>query len=217
MRRSPSIVPGIDQDVYLVLDDFGRLGCAWRETNVQDTDLEAVIDDLLEGQYSNPVRIISFNTAEGWSRDVSEDLAQELRQRCAEQMRELPVSVQEFVERRTGEACTNESQTPLSRHSRKSSWGNTQGDVTLSRQLAKSEQVGPSGPGGEAGIGGAAPEDITNSDIEARLENYLEETGYRERMLQYAPIVGWAGAILIVALIVLLIEHLQNSPLLISN
>jgi hypothetical protein len=36
-------------------------------------------------------------------------------------------------------------------------------------------------------------------------------------MLQYAPIVGWAGAILIVALIVLLIEHLQNSPLLISN
>ena len=217
MRRSPSIVPGIDQDVYLVLDDFGRLGCAWRETNVQDTDLEAVIDDLLEGQYSNPVRIISFNTAEGWSRDVSEDVAQELRQRCAEQMRELPVSVQEFVERRTGEACTNESQTPLSRLSRQSSWGNTQGDVTLSRQLAKSEQVGPSDPGGEADIGGAAPEDNTNSDIEARLENYLEETGYRERMLQYAPIVGWAGAILIVALIVLLIEHLQNSPLLISN
>jgi hypothetical protein len=52
MRRSPSIVPGIDRDVYLVLDDFGRLGFAWRETNVQDTDLESVIDDLLEGQYS---------------------------------------------------------------------------------------------------------------------------------------------------------------------
>jgi hypothetical protein len=50
MRRSPSIVPGTDQDVYLVLDDFGRLKCAWRETNVPDTDLEAVIDDLLEGQ-----------------------------------------------------------------------------------------------------------------------------------------------------------------------
>ena len=54
MRASPSIVPGIDRDVYLVLDDFG-LGCAWRETNVEDTDLEAVIDDLWEGQYSNPV------------------------------------------------------------------------------------------------------------------------------------------------------------------
>ena len=55
MRTSPSIVPGIDRDVFLVLDDFGRMGCAWRETNVEDTDLEAVIQDLLEGQYSNPV------------------------------------------------------------------------------------------------------------------------------------------------------------------
>ena len=42
MRRSPSIVPpGGDQDVYLVLDDFGSgLGRAWRETDVEHTDLE---------------------------------------------------------------------------------------------------------------------------------------------------------------------------------
>ena len=102
MRQSPSIVPGNDQKVYLVLDDFGGMGCAWRETNVQDTDLESVIDDLLEGQYSNPVRIIGFNTMEGWSRDVSEDVADELRERCADHRRDLPFSVQEFVERCTG-------------------------------------------------------------------------------------------------------------------
>jgi hypothetical protein len=51
--------------VYLVLDDFGQLGSAWRETNVQDTDLETVIDDLLEGQYSNRVRIIGFKHCGG--------------------------------------------------------------------------------------------------------------------------------------------------------
>ena len=55
--------PGIDRDVYLVLDDFGRGFCAWRETNVEDTDLEAVINDLLQGQYSNPVRVIAFTPA----------------------------------------------------------------------------------------------------------------------------------------------------------
>ena len=55
MRCATGIVrSSTDRDVYLVLDDFG-LGCAWRETNVEDTDLEAVIQDLLEGQYSNPV------------------------------------------------------------------------------------------------------------------------------------------------------------------
>ena len=76
------VVPGIDPDVYLVLDDFGRMGCAWRETNVEDTDLEAVIQDLLEGQYSNPVRVIGFNVSEGWVRGVSEEIARMLRQRC---------------------------------------------------------------------------------------------------------------------------------------
>jgi len=90
MRPSASIVPGIDRDTYLILDDFGRIGCAWRETNVEDTELESVINDLLEGQYSNPVRVLGFNTAEGWSRDVSEDVARELRQRCTNQDREMP-------------------------------------------------------------------------------------------------------------------------------
>src|SRR5258706_16190904 len=46
--------------------------------------LETVVADLLDGQYSNPVRVVGFNTAEGWSRDVSEDVAREVRRRCAE-------------------------------------------------------------------------------------------------------------------------------------
>lgn len=54
-----------------MLDDFGgRLGWAWRETNADETDLETVINELLEGQYCNPVRIIGFNAGQGWSRDV---------------------------------------------------------------------------------------------------------------------------------------------------
>jgi len=50
MHSSPSIVPGIDQDVYLVVDDFGHHGQSWRESNVGDTDRETVVCDLLEGQ-----------------------------------------------------------------------------------------------------------------------------------------------------------------------
>jgi hypothetical protein len=99
MRPSPSIVPGVDREVCLVLDDFGRLGLAWRETDVEHTGFETVVRDLLDGQYSNPVRVIAFNLAEGWCRDVSEDVALELRVRCERQGRELPESVQRFVER----------------------------------------------------------------------------------------------------------------------
>ena len=76
MHRSswtPSIVPNDnDETVYLMADDFGRLGRAWREADYETTDLETVIQDLLTGQYSNPIRVTAFNTTERWSEDVSE-------------------------------------------------------------------------------------------------------------------------------------------------
>ena len=57
MRRSnwtPSIVPrGDDHDVYLVVDDLGRLGKVWREADYETTDLETAINDLLTGQYGD--------------------------------------------------------------------------------------------------------------------------------------------------------------------
>ena len=60
MRKTdwtPSIVPsGDDQTVYLVAEDFGKLGRAWREADYEETDLETVIQDLLSGQYNNPIR-----------------------------------------------------------------------------------------------------------------------------------------------------------------
>jgi hypothetical protein len=106
MRRTnwtPSIVPrGDDQSVYLVLDVFGRSGSAWREADVEATGLEAVILDLLEGQYKNPARVIGFNTAERWSEDVSADVAQEIRQRCDLQLRDVPFFLQDFVDRYEG-------------------------------------------------------------------------------------------------------------------
>ena len=78
------------------------MGCAWRETNVKDTNLDAVIQDLLEGQYSSPVRVIAFNLSKGWVRDVSEEIAQKLRQHCADKGSELPESLHQFVERAVG-------------------------------------------------------------------------------------------------------------------
>ena len=106
MRRSnwtPSSVPnGDDQNVYLVADDLGRLGHIWPETDLERTDLEMVIQDLLEGQYKNPLRVVGFNTAEGWSQDVSADVAEELRRRCDLQLRDIPSCIQDFVERHAG-------------------------------------------------------------------------------------------------------------------
>jgi hypothetical protein len=86
-RWTPSIVPDwADRTLYLVENDFGRLGRAFVETNCEYADLEATITAPLEGQYSHPVHIVAFNTAERWSKDV---------RRCDLQLRDIPSAIQD--------------------------------------------------------------------------------------------------------------------------
>jgi hypothetical protein len=100
---TPSIVPN-DRDVtvYLVEDDFGKVGRCYRETEVGFEDLETTIKDLISGQYNDPIRVVSFNTAEGWSQDVSEDIAQEIRRRHDVIGEPLPAHIMGFVDAHTG-------------------------------------------------------------------------------------------------------------------
>ena len=58
-HRPPSILPADEPTVYLVADDFGRMGRAWREADLETADLETVIQDLLSGEYRRPIMIIS--------------------------------------------------------------------------------------------------------------------------------------------------------------
>jgi hypothetical protein len=96
VRSSPSIVPnGFERDIYIVLDDFGRLGRAWRETDEAGTSRATLVRNLLDGQYESPVRVVVFYTAEGWLRDVTIDIADELRRR---EYDEVPGSLLAFIE-----------------------------------------------------------------------------------------------------------------------
>jgi len=52
------------------------------ETDIAEADRETVIGNFPSAQYSNALRVIAFNTAEGWSRDVSEDIAGEVLERA---------------------------------------------------------------------------------------------------------------------------------------
>jgi len=49
MRTSPSIAPdGPEQDTYIVLDDFGSLGRAWRETDEAGANRATLVRNLLD-------------------------------------------------------------------------------------------------------------------------------------------------------------------------
>jgi len=96
--RSPSIVPGFDVDVYIVLDEFGQNERAYRETDESQANKETLIRDLIGGQYNNPVWIVYFNTAEGWSRDVTEDIAREIKERTDRSREDLSPGLLDFID-----------------------------------------------------------------------------------------------------------------------
>jgi hypothetical protein len=64
-----------------------------------------VIRNISDGQYSNPLRVVSFNTAEGWSRDVTEDIAREMLDLAHRKAEPLSKSAQAFVEWQRGKRC----------------------------------------------------------------------------------------------------------------
>jgi hypothetical protein len=95
----PSIVPGgRDQTVYIVENDFGPLGRAYVETDVDSAGLDEVTGGPVAGEYSKPIRVVAFNTAEGWSRHVSEDIALSIANGAARRGDAAPPYLIDFVE-----------------------------------------------------------------------------------------------------------------------
>lgn len=97
---SPTVVPyGADETVYVVVDRYPA-GChIYREAELERTDLETIIGDLIAGQFNDPVRVIAFNTLEHWTRDISAEVAGEIQIRCDIEREPLPEHVGDFVRR----------------------------------------------------------------------------------------------------------------------
>jgi hypothetical protein len=97
--RSGLVVPyGADETAYVVVDSLG----AGREAESERADLEAVIRDLLSGQFNCPIRIVAFNTLEHWTADVSRDVAAEIQSQSDMDGLPVPEHLRDFVDRYAG-------------------------------------------------------------------------------------------------------------------
>jgi hypothetical protein len=97
---SPSMAPdGADEMVCLIIDRFSP-GTVYRE--IERTDLEAIISDLLIGQFNDPVRVVAFNTLEHGAADVSADVAVEIQSLCDIQGEPVPDHLSDFVRSYSG-------------------------------------------------------------------------------------------------------------------
>jgi hypothetical protein len=80
----------------------GAPGSGYRE--VECTDLETIVDDLLAGQFNEPVRVLAFNTLEHWSRDLSAEVARQIQTRCDIEGGPIPEHLHDFVGRHAAAA-----------------------------------------------------------------------------------------------------------------
>ena len=95
--RSPTLAPGFEDPVHLVLCDFGRLGLAYKETDPVTSE-RTVVENMLAGDYDTPVQVVAFSVSEGWARDVSEDVAHEVLELARRESRVIPAGTQKFLE-----------------------------------------------------------------------------------------------------------------------
>ena len=102
LREWPSIVPGTPEDYYVVVNHCGRYGAAFAETDLDRANLETTIADLMSGQHSDPLRVIMFNPETDQSEDVSHAIAQEILRRLGLEGRNVPLVLEEFVDRHVG-------------------------------------------------------------------------------------------------------------------
>ena len=84
MTDTPSLVPlQENNNIYLVLDELPTLGRVWRELSEESANEQTILKLIANGDFHRPVRVIAFNLDEGWSRDVTGEIAEALLEREA--------------------------------------------------------------------------------------------------------------------------------------
>ena len=73
------------------------MGRPYREVD-ERKPTKPLIRCLVSGHYNNPVRIVAFNTSKGWSRDVSEAIAREIRAQAERTGEKLPPGLRDWID-----------------------------------------------------------------------------------------------------------------------
>jgi hypothetical protein len=95
-RELRTMPPEHDVTTYLMI---GQLDRPFREIGLAEGDRETIVRNLISGLYQNALRVVALNTAEGWSRDVSEDIAFEVLDRAFEADETLTDDTKRFIDR----------------------------------------------------------------------------------------------------------------------
>ena len=60
-------------------------------------DIETIMAELMSGRFNDPIRVIAFNTLEHWAKDISAEIAAEMRVRCDIEGEQIPEYIRDFA------------------------------------------------------------------------------------------------------------------------
>lgn len=100
-----SIVPANDHTTYLLMDEIGEYCKVWREMSEGEANEATIVQWMIDGGINRPAKIVAFNTEEGWSRDITYDIATKLLDLNQNGVT-LGATAREFVEHVTGKSAT---------------------------------------------------------------------------------------------------------------
>jgi hypothetical protein len=92
---------GADQTIFVVVDRVSGPKDI-RDIRIERPDVETIIGELFAGCFSDPVDIFAFNTLEHWVKDISAEIAAEIRSRCDIDGTDLPDHLTDFVDDHIG-------------------------------------------------------------------------------------------------------------------
>ena len=98
----PSIVPEDGGPIHFVLCDFGSAGRAYVEYDPNTTNAATIVEDMLDGQFDRPLKVIAVNLAADRVEDVSATIAQAVLDEARRHQDTLPDGTRAFVEEQLG-------------------------------------------------------------------------------------------------------------------
>src|SRR5262249_30612531 len=98
-------VPNTEHTTYLLMDEIGDYGNLWREMSETETNKATIVQWIIDGQVNRPVRVVAFNTEDGWSHDMTRNIASRLLDLNRSGVA-LGAAAREFVERVTRKSAT---------------------------------------------------------------------------------------------------------------
>lgn len=87
-----------DHNTFLILCRARSGALYLAERDLADCDRQSTIQQIASGEFPDLVQVLEFNPVEGWSRDVTEDVAMEVSTRWADQGESLARWQRAFVE-----------------------------------------------------------------------------------------------------------------------